>query len=215
MMLMSTYGSLVVKDGQKDSHQEWVFNHKPQKAVFKYTETFANHFDYRGAVDDHNSKQHDGGTHQGVSLETTWTTHRWENRVFSFVIAVAKVNMFLARRYFFNKEEDFMEFRKKLAYELLYNTIDEGLPPTPRPATTRASTSPPVHKLVRAPANSKFEDGEWRNSYKQKYQQHHCSTDGCKKRMRTVCVCNRTRWLCADCFPNHLLSVVNTNSMDG
>jgi hypothetical protein len=213
MMLVSTYGSLVVKDGQKQSHRKWQSNSASYTATFKYTETFGNHFNYRGAVDDHNNRRHnDGGTHQGVSLERAWQTSRWENRVFSFIVAVVEVNVYLARRYFFGKDEVFMEFRKKLAYELLHNTLDGGSPPTgsPGPLRSRPSASPATHKLVKAPQNKRFEDGEWRISYKRKYQQHLCSTNGCKKRMRTVCICNMAKWLCSDCFANHVLTSINT-----
>jgi len=205
MMLMSTYGCLVTKDNQKLSYRQWEKNGVSQLSTFKYTETFANHFGYRGAVDDHNNKRHDGGTHQGISLETTWVTHRWENRVFAFILAVVEVNVYLARRYFFAKTELFLDFRKELARELLFNTVDlVADQPSPRTAT-RSAALKATHKLERAPQNSKFEDGEWRKSYKRKYQQHACSTPGCPKRMRTVCTCNRTRWLCNACFGDHVL----------
>jgi hypothetical protein len=67
-------------------------------------------------------------------------------RVFAFVLAVTEVKMYLARRYFFTEEEYFMEFRKKLAYALLHNTMDEGLAPASRP-NTRGSNLSPVHEL--------------------------------------------------------------------
>jgi hypothetical protein len=63
------------KDGPKLSHQECESNGQTVNTSFKY-EPFANHFTYRGAVDDHNNRRHDGCTHQGISLETTWTTQR-------------------------------------------------------------------------------------------------------------------------------------------
>jgi hypothetical protein len=127
MMLMLTYGSLIVKDGQKLSHREYHADGQTVCTAFKYTERFANHFIYRGSVDDHNNKRHYGGSNQGISLETTWNTQRWENRVFAFVLAVTEVNAYLARHYFFKEEEGFMEFRKKIAYAMLDNTLDEGL----------------------------------------------------------------------------------------
>jgi Transposase IS4 len=192
MMLMSTYGSLIVNDGQKLSHREYHADGQTVCTTFKYTEPFANHFIYRGAVDDHNNKRHDGGSHQGISLETTWNTQRWENRVFAFVLAVTEVNAYLARRYFFKEEESFMEFRKKLSY-----------------AMTRNTNQSKVHELVRAPKNAKFEDGEWRTSYKRKYQQHHCTAIGCKNRVRTVCICNRARWICTKCFADHCIAFGN------
>jgi hypothetical protein len=48
---------------------------------------------YRHAVDDHNNL-----CHALPSIEDSWVTHRWEIRVFSFVLAISKVNAFLALR---------------------------------------------------------------------------------------------------------------------
>ena len=167
MMLMSTYGSLEIKEGQRDSHRDWFLaDGESCKTTFKYTETFGNHFEYHDAVDAHNSKRHEGGTHQGISLETTWVTCRWENRVFCFIITVAEVNAYLACRYFFNKEEEFMDFQKMLAKELLYNTLDDDVTAASSGPSTRGRAQSPVHKLVKAPKNSKFEDGEWCACYK-------------------------------------------------
>jgi hypothetical protein len=73
MKIMSTYGSLLVKDGQKDSIRNYK-NAAGQNVTkkFKYTESFANHFLYRHCVDDHNNLRH-----TGVSIEETWQTHCW------------------------------------------------------------------------------------------------------------------------------------------
>jgi hypothetical protein len=79
MKIMSTYGSLLVKDGQKDSVRNYK-NAKGQNVTkkFKYTEPFANHFLYRHCcVDDHNNLRH-----SGISIEQTWRTHRWANLFF-------------------------------------------------------------------------------------------------------------------------------------
>jgi hypothetical protein len=62
---------------------------------FKYKEVIGNHYRYRGAVDEHNSKRHDGGTGAGISLERSWKTMRWENRVFAFILAICEVNTHL------------------------------------------------------------------------------------------------------------------------
>jgi hypothetical protein len=127
---------------------------------------------------------------------------------------VTEVNVYLHAVIFSKRsEENFMEFRKKLAYALLHNTMDEGLAPASRP-NTRGSNLSPVHEFLRAPKNAKFEDGEWRTLYKQKTQQHHCATSGCKNRMRTVCICNRSRWMCTRCFADHCFSTGNTNIVD-
>ena len=64
---MSTYGSLIIKDGQQDSIQ--MDNNRTLTTRFKYTEVVGNHFTNRGAVDDHSSKRHDCGTNNGLCLE--------------------------------------------------------------------------------------------------------------------------------------------------
>ena len=52
--------------------------------TFKYTEVIANHYNYCGAVDEHNAYRHDCGTKHGLSLEETWKATRWANRVFIY-----------------------------------------------------------------------------------------------------------------------------------
>lgn len=67
LMLMSTYGCLQVKSGQKES----VRDHDGNIKNFKYTETVANHFNFCCAFDDHNNKRHNGGTKHWLSIEET------------------------------------------------------------------------------------------------------------------------------------------------
>jgi hypothetical protein len=71
MKIMSTYGSWLVKDGQKDSIRNYK-NAEGQNVMkkFKYMEPFANHFLYKHCVDDHNNL-----CHSGKSIEQTWCTH--------------------------------------------------------------------------------------------------------------------------------------------
>ena len=71
-----------------------------EAAKFKCTEVIANHFDFRGDVDFHNSKRHNCDTKYGLSLEETWGTTNWALYVFSFIIAITEVNAFLAMRFF-------------------------------------------------------------------------------------------------------------------
>jgi len=66
-ILMSTYGCLQVKSRQKENARDYYGDVKK----FKYTETVANHFHYRGAVNDNNNKKHDGGTKHGLGIEET------------------------------------------------------------------------------------------------------------------------------------------------
>jgi len=114
-MFMSTYGACITKPNQKDSPRSWLENGMVMTSVFRYTEVPANHYRYRGAVDAHNRWRHDGGANQGLSIEETWDTKRWENRVFAFIVAVVEVNTFLAMKFFRGIDEDFLSFRKKIS----------------------------------------------------------------------------------------------------
>jgi hypothetical protein len=90
MKIMSTYRSLLVKEGQKDSVQN--YKNEAGKNVMKkckYTKPFANHFLYRDCVDNHNNLQH-----SGVSIEETWCTHCRVNHVFAFLLAIWRSTLF-------------------------------------------------------------------------------------------------------------------------
>jgi hypothetical protein len=91
MKLMSTYGSLTASRDAPDKHRVV----DGEQKTFKYMEPFENHYLYRHAVDDHNNLRH-----SDISLEETWVTHRWENIVFAFVLAITEVNVYLAMRFF-------------------------------------------------------------------------------------------------------------------
>ena len=162
--MMSTYGSLIVKDGQRDSVRVLKDDTRTMKR-FKYTEVVANHFKYRGAVDDHNGKRHDCGSKNGLSLESTWTTNRWENKVFSFILAITEVNAYLAQQYFTEREYKQVEFRKKLAHQLVFNTFDDA--EDFRRASRRIdrlSRARARHKLISAPPYSCFVHRKWEKS---------------------------------------------------
>ena len=204
MMMMSTYGSLIVKDMQRDCIR--MDKDRKEIARFKYTEVVGNHFTYRGAVDDHNGKRHDCGTKNGLCLEDSWITNRWENKVFAFILGITEVNAYLGMKYFSYQEYTQLEFRKKLAYELLNNTYDDvdGLE-SQMELNRRNMRSMNQHVLITAPAFSNFVRGKWEKKYKTMYQQHVCSTPNCKRRIRTVCSCDRSLWMCTQCFTNHCI----------
>ena len=65
-----------------------------------------NHYNYSGAVDNHNAYRYYCGTKHGFSLEETWKTTRWANHVFEFILAVSEVNAYLAMRYFWIIKDD-------------------------------------------------------------------------------------------------------------
>ena len=96
MSLTSTYGSLQVKSGQKESIR---VGENGESSKFQYTEVISNHFDYRGAVNFHNSKRHDCGTKHGLSIKETWRTTNWTLHVLSYSIGITEVNAFVAMRF--------------------------------------------------------------------------------------------------------------------
>lgn len=203
MMLMSTYGALTELHDQE-------FSYRGSAAAgdathFKYKEVVANHYKYRGAVDEHNAKRHDGGTCCGISLESSWATARWENRVFSYMLGVSEVNAFLGWSYWGTEKETQIQFRQKLAFDLITYMDEVGdrnigiSPDRLRSRTVRE------HRLITAPKWSKFSAGKWRKCYKDKYQKLYCRHPGCKNKIRTVCSCSPEIWRCATCFATHLV----------
>jgi hypothetical protein len=201
MKIMSTYGSLLVSDGQKDSIRHYK-NEAGQNVTtrFKYMEPFANHFLYRHCVDDHNNLRH-----AGVSIEETWRTHRWANRVFAFLLAISEVNAFLAFRSFIwdkSGKKELLHFRRQLALALINNEW-HGDKREASPATRKRQIA---HTMTCAPRHaSKFLNGKWICKAKAPYQQHVCRGRRCKKQVRTHCKCTPGHWLCNNCFQNHVL----------
>jgi Transposase IS4 len=117
-MFMSTYGTLDITD--KVARRWIITNEGISREEFNYSEVFANHYQYRGAVDQHNARRH-----SPISLETTWATKTWQHRVFAFFIAVTEVNIFLVDK-MFNKQssrkeyENFHDFRKDFAQKMIH-----------------------------------------------------------------------------------------------
>jgi hypothetical protein len=75
MSLMSTYGTTSAKHDQKEKrrHYKNSQNENVMKS-FRYPEVVANHYSYCGCMDDHNNKCQDGGSKQGLVVESTWST---------------------------------------------------------------------------------------------------------------------------------------------
>jgi hypothetical protein len=206
MMFMSTYGSLVEAHDAKMNYRG--SDERNDLAMFKYMEVIGNHYKYRGAVDEHNSKRHDGGTGVGVSLEASWATTRWENRVFSFILAISEVNAFIGRRYFDTVDlETQIDFRRKLSMELVL-FMDEQMNNEATIVNRPRTRQMRCHELLTAPSHSKFMVGKWEKCLKRKYQAFTCSDPKCHKRIRTYCSCSPHLWRCHRCFATHYASVI-------
>ena len=94
MTMMSTYSILTVSEGQKEEIR--MVNGEIVK--FKYPEVVADHYRYRGAVDNHNALSHDGRTKSQFGLEGKWVTNWWPIHIFAFFIACTEVNAYLAMK---------------------------------------------------------------------------------------------------------------------
>lgn len=171
--------------------------------TFQYTLPYDWHFRYRHAVDDHNNLRH-----ATPSLEATWVTHRWEIRVFTFLLAITEVNAYLTVKFWIfvgplkDKLPTLLEFRRKLAWLFIKNPhldTQEGeyndcpfLPPMRINAHTIATAPPKAKKYV---------NRQWVCTNVSPYQQYTCKWPGCSKQTRNHCACTPGHWLC----PNHVL----------
>ena len=74
---------------------EQLKNSEIKTFCFIMTYVFSNHFWGRHMIDDHNNQRH-----SVPSIENSWVTHRWADRVFSFLLAITEVNAYNCFRYF-------------------------------------------------------------------------------------------------------------------
>ena len=77
MMFMTTYGTLGEVGNVKKQH--YLENGVKHVKTFQYPEVVHNHYKYCDVIDNHNSfRMHP------ISMEETWMTMWWPNRVFLF-----------------------------------------------------------------------------------------------------------------------------------
>lgn len=208
MKLMATYGRLLPRSDAEMKQRQWTENGQQRTAIFRYHEPFDNHYRYRHAVDDHNNNRH-----SDISLEETWVTHRWENRVFAFLLGITEVNVWLGYRYFVWTNDDdklpLLKFRRMLAKALIYNTFLEQH--TTASITREKSIrqqQQASHTFATAPNRAKkFSAGQWVCTAATTYPQYVCSTKWCKKKIRTYCKCDPNAWMCQECHGRHLHAV--------
>jgi Transposase IS4 len=200
MMLMSTYGTMERLGEIKTRHFTDDAGTKKIK-TFQYPEVIRNHYEYRDAVDAHNSSRM-----YPIALEETCKTHRWPMRVFQFLLAITEVNCRLAREKIFDHEkESQQDFRRLFAKALIDNSyILEEISNTERSRRSSVSAGQ-VHIFWTIPPGKIFDrDGQLvttKTKYHQRYCQcrsHHC---------RTYCSCSPGTIQCPDCFATHMTEV--------
>jgi Transposase IS4 len=201
MQMMSTYGTL--ERFGKEEVRSTRINGQKQQIRFQRPEVFNNHFAYRHMVDDHNNKRH-----SPISLEVTWATKKWENRVFAFLLAATEVNVMLASTYFYGRETtSFLDFRKDFAKSMIYNDYldKENKELTSDERRTSPRNRPKLdHELMTLPAKTTFK-GTLMVSVQTMYHQLKCS--GCARRVQTYCRCTPGVVRCNECYARHIASI--------
>ena len=118
MALWMTLKNLEVTNPKRD----WKDNGFWKSKQFVCKLSFGMHFRYRHQVDDHNNRRH-----APISFETTCSTKLWDDRNFTWYLAVSTFNANLAHVHFQNGGEltPTLHFRRELAQELLENDAGE------------------------------------------------------------------------------------------
>ena len=190
-------------DTCKEALRKWTEGGIEVVRRFRYACPFDWHFRYRHAVDDHNNLCH------GLpSVDDSWATKQWEIQVFTFVLAISEVNVFIALRYFtFAKGTiagcpTLIVFRRRLAWQLIRNSWIVA-----EESAAGMEDVPLVHMLMTAPNHAKaYHNWQWTCTAVARFQQYKC-TYGCGKKIRTYCACTPGRWVCCQCFPEHIRSL--------
>ena len=193
--IMSTHGML----DEIQDHKTWRKMEDGRWRSFNYTEPFSRYSKAKHWVDDHNNRRHDP-----IGLEEVWGTKWWPMRQFTFLCGVAEVNACQSQAR--GRRENpvpQLEFRRKLAEQLLNNTLDKPreLPPAVVAARRPGNTE---HKLMRRGVN----EGSWNASTRRfkrcsvKYVVLRCH-GGCGKKIRTYCACDKSTPLCEACWARH------------
>ena len=174
-----------------------------ERVQFRYPEPFELHYKFRQLIDDHNNKRH------AVPLiEGSLKTKHWAIRCFQYLLATSETNLYLAMKHFVwggADELTILQFRCKLAWELINNTLLTEQ--RPHLIATRCHTNPlVVHNVAKClPFTLRWNGRMFEMTSQFRYYQFTCKSRGCKKRVRTYCVCTPGEWLCSLHWRAHLL----------
>ena len=197
MMLMSSYGT----NERVGDNKYRTKTSDGERVTFKYPEVVHNHYKYRDAVDSHNSRRM-----APIAIEETWTTNRWPNRIFAYLLATSEVNANLGEVKFGDKREPMpiLEFRRLLAKDLMSNPWIKQTEEQERRQNSRRIAETLEHKLIKIPRGKKIFRGRLQNS-KSEYPFNYCK---CRAhRVRTYCQCSEAVMYCPQCFATHLFDV--------
>mmetsp|Transcript_12000 Transcript_12000/g.18292 ORF Transcript_12000/g.18292 Transcript_12000/m.18292 type:complete len:267 (-) Transcript_12000:255-1055(-) len=191
-MIISTYGMLICFADTKDC--TWIENNRKSLKSFRYPEVIHNHLKYCHIIEDHSAKQH-----SMISLKMLWTTKWLPNRVFSFLLATAEINIYTAFTYFLNEEdrgETTIDKQKQFVKELHYNPYCCG---AISDSTTRSAITS-SHVFCSIPLYRKYSANILTYS-NTAYPQRLCYR--CNKNCRFYCSCTPGVYHCKQCFAAH------------
>ncbi len=96
MKIMATGGALNADESCKRVMRKWTDGGGvPMQENFQYTKPFDWHFCHCHIVHDHNNLWH-----SSPALEETWLTQSWAIYVFTFLLAITEVNLYLIMQFF-------------------------------------------------------------------------------------------------------------------
>jgi hypothetical protein len=114
MKMMARGGALIVNESCKDERERLTKDRVEVNRTFQFLLPYNWHYKYRHAIDDHNNMHH-----LLPSVEGTIITTQWELHVFSFLLAISKVNAFLTYHFFCKPDiiPTLQEFHHKLVWK--------------------------------------------------------------------------------------------------
>ena len=165
-----------------------------KSTTFVYPEIVHSHFAYRDVIDNHNAMRM-----HPISMEETWMTSRWSNRVLCFLLALTMVNVQNAGCYFAKLPKiDAIHAHKLIAQQLILNKYIQNA------AQSHCKCGSTDHKLVALPTFRKFKNSTMVRC-KDKYQKWNCS---CKAtHVRSYCFCSPGIIQCVECYATHCIDI--------
>ncbi len=162
MKILASGGTLILDDNYKKDTKKWTErNGIARQAQFTYTKTFDWHFCYCHIVDNCNIL-----CHASPALEETLITKWWTQCVFTFLLAMAEVDLYLVLRILMKTDEKtatyWISAKNLIGYWSIILTQRWNKKQWKKPwcsATSTSTVAPhPMH------ANSKRGNGTWTTS---------------------------------------------------
>ena len=108
IMMIPTFSGLTMTGG----HKEEIMMVNGEVVKFNYPAVVADHYRYKGSVDNHNYLRNDDRNNSQICLEIAWGTTCWPIRLFAFFIACNEVDVYLGMKHLPKNDDTFMNFEK-------------------------------------------------------------------------------------------------------